>query len=715
MTVGARVGLTQVREMGRTVARHVLQARVLQDAVSDVWYARHAERPSQRAVVRLITPGVATDNAIEACLAEARAASGVVHGNIVRVHAVGDAADPYVLSRFAPITPLAAEMSDRWTVDDAVELLGPLGDALDVAADGGIPHGAVHGRSVWIDDRRPAGGPRKAVLSGFGLHHLLARVAARDGHRAPLDDFLYVAPELLRGASPSNRSDQYALAAAIHHAITGRPPFQRRTLAALFGAHMFANPPQVRGFVDPDAGHELEVILARGLAKDPDDRFDRCDALVTALEQWCDATSHRPRFAERRRAGGPTPLPVEVLSPGRRRGGTRIAIAAALVTGVAAVGLAAASLSRDRAPDVRAAMTTSSGRTGTPESAVDTATPGSEDPHVRWRGWLDGRPTAVHVAPAGLLVEAGGRTTLIDPATGEVRGELSGVGAGVVAAGDQFVSDVDGRLRSVDVADGSVSWEVAVDPASRPTAFDDTVYGISDATVPQLIATDAGSGRRLWAFPSDELTFPSETAVAPRDDFVYLADDTTVYGILPTGATAGTDTPLIAASEPASEPLCLWRHEVDGALWTGSLMAVGDGVVVAGRDGTVCLRRHADGVPIWCVPVDGVRGAQPTVYDAGDRVVVVTAKAVTALDARTGAQLWRQRGPWRRTVRDGDRLVAIEGDGGLATVSLVTGTVRRPVAATVQRNALLAVDDDVVYAAQPDGSLVAVEVPAGLD
>jgi hypothetical protein len=40
-----------------------------------------------------------------------------------------------------------------------------------------------------------------------------------------LDDFLYVAPEMLRGALPTNRSDQFSLAAAFHHALTGHPMF----------------------------------------------------------------------------------------------------------------------------------------------------------------------------------------------------------------------------------------------------------------------------------------------------------------------------------------------------------------------------------------------------------------------------------------------------------------------------------------------------------
>jgi outer membrane protein assembly factor BamB len=316
----------------------------------------------------------------------------------------------------------------------------------------------------------------------------------------------------------------------------------------------------------------------------------------------------------------------------------------------------------------------------------------------------------MHVTAAGLLIDIDDHTLVVDPDTGELRGDLASGGGGVIADGDRYVTGDDGGLRAVDVADGTVRWQVPISTASAPRAVDDTVYGISDADVPQLIATDAESGERLWAFPEDEVAFPAETAVEPADDFVYLADDQAVYGILPAGAMAGEDTEIITASEPASEPLCLWRHEVDEKMWTSSLRAVDRGVAVANRSGTVCLRDHVDGEPLWCVPVDGVAKARPTLYEAEDRIVVVTRAAITALDARTGAQVWRQAGPWRRTVHDGDRLIAVQPDGRLATMSLRSGALRRPVDAKVGQGALLAVDGDVLYAARRNGTVLSVDL-----
>lgn len=687
--------------MTRTVAHHVLDARVVQDAVSEVWFAHHVERTSQKGIIRLLAADSASAQAIDACLGEVLTASELRHRNIVRVLEVGDVTSPYLLSRYAPVVPLAASLGTRWTVDEAIGLARPMAAALDAAAAAGFAHGAVHPLTIWLD-RRATGSDRRPVLAGFGLHHLLAEVAGSRRHGEALDDFLYVAPELLRGAGPTARSDQYALAAAVHHALVGSPPFERDTLAALFGAHLFAHPQAVD--LSRSGTGTLGEIMARALAKDPDTRFDDCGAFVDALEA-CRSTSGVTTAAV-----PPTPLPRDVSRSWPRRVPVRaLTAAAAAVFAAVVLGMIFGGALTGSDDETGTPVAASAEQAQTSVGAEASDSPPSWDPAVRWRAAVDGRPTAIHVTAAGLLVEADGRTSVVDPDTGEVLGVFESDG-GVVAGDRNYVAAGGGTLRAVDPVDGSVQWQLPVATASPPTALDDTVYGISDAEVPQLIAADADSGERLWAFPDDEAAFPAKTTVAPADDFVYLADDVAVYGILPAGKVVGEENPLISATEAASEPLCLWRHEVGEKMWTGSLRAVDQGVVVANRSGTVCLRAHVDGERIWCVPVDGVSRSQPTIYEFNDRVVIVTRSAITALDASTGAQVWRRPGPWRRAVLDGDRLIAVQRNGRVAVVSLSSGATHRPVDGKVGAGALLAVDGDVLYAARRNGDLLSVDL-----
>jgi serine/threonine-protein kinase len=555
------------------VAHHVLHTLVMRDAVSEIWFAHHEERTSQQGIVRVLDAELVGRAAIEACLRDARRAAALRHRNIVGVHEVGDLDAPYVLSRYAPFEPLAAQLGTRWTLGEAIDLARPLADALDAAAAAGVAHGAVHPRTIWLD-RRAGRIERRPMLAGFGLHRALADVAGSGRYAEPLDDFLCVAPELLRGASPTNRSDQYALAATVHHAVTGRPLFERQSLSALFGAHLFAQPSGV-DTVDGDAAASLDRVMARALAKDPDQRFEHCADFVEAMAEWQRVTFGQPSS---QRVAAPTPLPQAVSTPApddaerasRRTPPARPLIAVGAVA-AAVIVLALVALTFVRAPMVDGQDTT----TVAAASDAPTAKPGvPQDPAVRWRARIDGgRPTAMHVTPAGLLVDIDDHTVVVDPDTGEPRGDLKSGGGGVIADGDWYVTGDDG-LRAVDVADGTVRWQLPISTASAPKAVDDTVYGISDADVPQLIATDADSGERLWAFPEDEAAFPAKTAVEPVDDFVYLADGTAVYGILPAGAMAGEDTEMISATEPASEPLCLWRHEVEEKMWTSSLSRV---------------------------------------------------------------------------------------------------------------------------------------------
>ena len=98
--------------------------------------------------------------------------------------------------------------------------------------------------------------------------------------------------------------------------------------------------------------------------------------------------------------------------------------------------------------------------------------------------------------------------------------------------------------------------------------------------------------------------------------------------------------------------------------------------------------------------------------DAGDRVLVVSRDAVIALDVRTGNQVWRHAGDWTRSVVTDDRLVAINDESMVTSVSLGDGTLTRPVNRTVGAVATLAVNGDTLYAARRDGTLLSVDLSA---
>jgi outer membrane protein assembly factor BamB len=356
------------------------------------------------------------------------------------------------------------------------------------------------------------------------------------------------------------------------------------------------------------------------------------------------------------------------------------------------------------AGDVVAAATT-------PAAATSGVAPG-----LRWRQALEAPVIGLHVIPAGVVAVTRQQVIVLDPETGQVQGRLGGrqASSAVTADGGLVTAGTDG-VQARDVDDGSVEWTSDVTGVGPPDVTGETIYRVSDGAVPRLVATAAGSGRRLWEFPEDEPAFPPEAEVAPDADFVYVADREAVYGILPQGESIGTDTAVIDAGATAPEPLLVWQTD-NQQLWLSALQAVSDGVVTADRSGDVCLRRDADGDAVWCVPVAGVAAAEPELLTDDDSVYVVTGAAVTAIDTGTGDQRWTRPGAWGQAVlTDDGHMVAVGRDGEVAVLEVDTGGIRGLDGVRLPPSAVLAVAGDALYAAGGDGAVVSVELvdPAG--
>jgi serine/threonine protein kinase len=213
--------------------------------------------------------------------AQATASLKFEHAYSPRVEEVGEHhGQGYVVSRFIDAVPLA-RLVDEYPVlrvDAALALFEQLADVLDSGQREGLTHGAVSPSTVSF--ARPAEGarPEAAYLSGYGVGALLELRLKRDRKQLTVvDDLLYVAPEQLRQQTITGRTDQYALACALVHVLTGTPPFVRDSIGGLFGAHLFVEP-------ELDASRPWAAAVRKGMAKEPEQRFEQCGDLIAAIK-----------------------------------------------------------------------------------------------------------------------------------------------------------------------------------------------------------------------------------------------------------------------------------------------------------------------------------------------------------------------------------------------------------------------------------------------
>lgn len=155
-------------------------------------------------------------------------------------------------------------------------LLAQVAGGLDAVHAAGLRHGDVKPANVVVDEAS-----ERAWLSDFGA---ASRVGESSGGPRPglVGTVAYLAPELALGEPGTRSSDRYAFAAMAFECLTGRPPFLREHEVAVMLAHVDDAPPSASA-LNPALPPAVDAVLARGLAKDPAERWPTATALVTTL------------------------------------------------------------------------------------------------------------------------------------------------------------------------------------------------------------------------------------------------------------------------------------------------------------------------------------------------------------------------------------------------------------------------------------------------
>ena len=251
-----------------------------------VYLARHRVLRRAAAVKVLSLELAVSASAYQRFVFEAQAANRVVHPGIVDVHDFGRLADgrPY----------FAMEVLDGETVEERVVGDGRIAPAavLDVAERLADVLMAVHGAGVVHRDVKPSnvflhGEAQTVKLLDFGIAKLIApepgetAVVTTATTRVGTPEAM--APEQIRGLPVDPRTDQYGLGILVYRALTGAWPFEADDPFEVERLHLEATavPPSQRAPL-PRA---VDVVVARCLAKDPDDRFVHPGAAVEALRR----------------------------------------------------------------------------------------------------------------------------------------------------------------------------------------------------------------------------------------------------------------------------------------------------------------------------------------------------------------------------------------------------------------------------------------------
>ena len=197
--------------------------------------------------------------------------------------------------RYVEGTDLSRLVADegRSTPSASSRSLEQAASALDAAHEQGLVHRDVKPSNMLI---ARSAGREHCYLADFGLTKRTGSISGLTATHQVVGTLDYIAPEQIQGGELDARADVYSLACVLHECLTGEPPFERATDVAVLWAHVHEEPPLVTSR-RPELPQAVDAVLARGLAKKPEDRYASCGELVAALR-----TALAPEAAVARRA-----------------------------------------------------------------------------------------------------------------------------------------------------------------------------------------------------------------------------------------------------------------------------------------------------------------------------------------------------------------------------------------------------------------------------
>ena len=220
---------------------------------------------------------------------ESRAAAAVDHPNIIPIFDAGEANGMlFIAMRYVGGQDVHSLLNRMGPLPSAraTGIVAQVASALDAAHASGLVHRDVKPANMLLDGVAGDGSDDHVYLSDFGISKTSQATTNLTLTGQVLGTLNYLAPEQIEGRGVDGRADAYSLACAAFEMLAGEPPFRREQSLAVMWAQLSAPPPPLTS-MRRDLPPAVDQVMARGLAKPPEDRYPSCRAFAAALQEAC--------------------------------------------------------------------------------------------------------------------------------------------------------------------------------------------------------------------------------------------------------------------------------------------------------------------------------------------------------------------------------------------------------------------------------------------
>lgn len=290
-----------------TFGRYDLVELLGRGGMGEVWRAFDT-RTDREVAIKVLPAHFGSDPEFEARFRrEAHAAAGLKSPHILPIHDFGEIDGRlFVDMRLIDGHDLAASLTDGpLEPQRAVRIVEHIAWALHTAHRAGLVHRDVKPSNILVDE------DDFAYLIDFGI----ARAATDTrltGTGAALGTWAYMAPERFRGEDMGPSVDVYSLACVLCECLTGATPYPTKNIEQIAAAHLFGQPPRPSA-IRADVAAEFDDVVAKGMAKDPAERYSTTRELADAARSALSGAPTRLNGAPKSHV--PPVIPPPVTAP----------------------------------------------------------------------------------------------------------------------------------------------------------------------------------------------------------------------------------------------------------------------------------------------------------------------------------------------------------------------------------------------------------------
>ncbi|HYY43711.1 MAG TPA: protein kinase [Actinomycetota bacterium] len=278
--------MSQDTRIGTELAGYRIEAFLGRGGMSVVYLAEDLDR-GRKVALKLLSPELAANEQFrDRFLKESSIARSLDHPNIVSTYDAGEAdGEMYIAMRYVDGSDLKTLLKVDGPLDRerVVSVIDQVSGALDSAHVRGLVHRDVKPSNVLVQNDPDADAGLRAYLADFGITKQVLQESVTLTQTGQLVGTMeYVAPEQIKGEQVDARTDVYSLGCMLYECLTGKVPFPRDIEVAAMWAHIQDTPPKIS--VDrKDLPASLDDVVARAMAKPPDDRYSTAGSLAMDL------------------------------------------------------------------------------------------------------------------------------------------------------------------------------------------------------------------------------------------------------------------------------------------------------------------------------------------------------------------------------------------------------------------------------------------------